>query len=1155
MGESAKLAVGGVPEGHDACVILAETARCGGPVVHVARDDRRMARIEAALRFHDPATPVVRFPAWDCQPYDRVSPRADISAARMATLAGLVHGMPTHFVLLTTAAAAMQLAPSRDTLRGATFAATAGRRIDEEALKSFLVRMGFSRAPTVTEPGDFAVRGGIIDVFPPGTDAPVRLDLFGDLLEGIRRFDPASQRTQTRLERVELAPASEVVLDANAIRRFRQRYRAAFGSGGAEDPLYEAVSEGRKRPGLEHWLPFFHERLETVFDYLPEAPVTIDDQAEAARAARWDAILDKHEARLEALGRRDREASVYKPVPPEQLFLDDAAWEAALAGRRVSRFSPLPQPPGPGCADAMGRAGRDFAEERLRRDESVFRALKAHVEDRLRHGPVLIASASEGASERLEGLLADEGLAGAVRVGDMSAVRGRRLHLAVWELDHGYETPEATVVSEQDVLGDRLVREPGRRRAENFLTEARSLSPGELVMHVDHGVGRFSGLEVIDAAGTSRECLCIEYAEGGRIYLPVENIELLSRYGGEGGELDRLGAAAWQARKARLKNRIRDMAERLIRIAAERALRRAPVIEAPPHAWEEFASRFPYQETQDQEEAIADVMADLERGQPMDRLICGDAGFGKTEVALRAAFAVAMDGRQVAVLAPTTLLARQHFQTFSERFRGFGIEVGALSRLVPPGEAARVREGMSRGEVGVAIGTHALLAKGVSFANLGLLVVDEEHRFGVAHKERLKRMRSDVHVLTMTATPIPRTLQMSLEGVRDMSVIGAPPVDRLSIRTYVGEFDEITVREALLRELYRGGQSFFVVPRISDLPEIEEFLREQVPEVGYIVAHGQMPPRELDRRMNAFYDGACDVLLATSIVESGLDIPTANTLVVHRADRFGLAQLYQLRGRVGRAKVRAYAHLTTRRRSKLTEAGEERLRALGSIDSLGAGFSLAVQDLELRGAGNVIGEEQSGQMREVGYELYHSMLEEAVAKIRAGEGAAAALEAQDKWAPQINLGVSVLIPERYVRDMDVRLGLYRRIGALRGRIELEGFAAELVDRFGKLPKEVSMLLRVVRIKEMCKRAGIARLDGGPKGATIRFHEGRCANPAGLADYVIAQGDLAKLRDDRLILRRDWREEADRIKGAFAVARDLAERIGGADAAPKEGAAA
>ncbi len=1134
--------MGGAPEGFDARLVLKEMTRGGKPVLHIARDDKRMEAMRSALRFFAPDVPVVIFPGWDCLPYDRVSPNADISAARMATLAALVHGLPQQFILLTTLNAAMQRVPAREVLKEAAFSARVNSRIDEDALRKFLVRMGFSQSPTVMEPGDYAVRGGIIDIFPPGESGPVRLDLFGDTLDGARRFDPATQRTTEKLDLVELAPVSEVILDEAAITRFRQNYRIEFGAAGNDDPLYEAVSAGRKHQGMEHWLPFFHERLETLFDYLPGATVTLDDQLTPARVARWDSIVDQYETRKIAMDTKGRMDSVYKPTPPKNLYLDETAWSHQISAHRAVQFHPLPQASGPGVVDAGGRIGRNFAPERQQESISLFGALADHIKARMTKGPVVVASYSEGARERLSGLIEDEGLAETIAVADGRRIGKAGLHLAVWALEHGFEAPDMTVISEQDVLGDRLIRKPKRRRkAENFLTEAQSLSPGDLVVHVDHGIGRYIGLEVVTAAGAAHECLLLEYAEESKLYLPVENIELLSKYGHDEGLLDKLGGGAWQAKKARLKERIREMADRLIRIAAERALRKAPAMDPPPHAWEEFSARFPYQETDDQLRAIEDVMSDLNSGQPMDRLICGDVGFGKTEVAMRAAFVAAMSGLQVAIVAPTTLLARQHAAGFKERFRGFPLEVRQLSRFVPAKEASQTREGLAKGTVDIVVGTHALLAKNIRFQNLGLLIIDEEQHFGVAHKERLKQLRSDIHVLTLTATPIPRTLQLSLTGVRDLSIIGTPPVDRLAIRTYVTEFDAITIREALLREHYRGGQSFYVVPRISDLPEIEAFLQEQLPELSYVVANGQMAAGELDDRMNAFYDGKYDVLLATTIVESGLDIPTANTMVVHRADMFGLAQLYQIRGRVGRSKTRAYAYLTTKPRKKLTDSAEKRLRVLGSLDTLGAGFTLASQDLDIRGAGNLLGEEQSGQMRDVGYELYQSMLEEAIAKIKSGE-VEGLVEGDEQWAPQINLGVPVLIPETYVPDLDVRLGLYRRLSSLTSKVELEGFAAELIDRFGKLPKEVNTLMLVVRIKAMCKKAGIAKLDGGPKGATIQFHNDKFASPQGLVEFIQSQDGLAKVKDNKIVVRRDWRKDSDKIKGAFAIARDLAEKI-------------
>jgi transcription-repair coupling factor (superfamily II helicase) len=1132
--------IGGAPEGFDAQLLVRALAQSAAPVVHISRDDNRLAALRIALGFFAPGIPVFSFPAWDCLPYDRVSPNAEVSAARMAVLAALADGFDRPFILLTTVNAATQRVPARATLKSSSFVAEVGRRIDEKALRNFFARMGFTQAPTVTEPGDFAIRGGLIDVFPPGEIGPVRLDLFGDVLDGARRFDAATQRTTEKLTRLELAPVSEIILDEASIQRFRQNYRTEFGAAGTDDPLYEAISAGRKHQGVEHWAPYFHETMETLFDYLPDAQIFLDERTTQARLARWASVADQYDARREALKNKARMESVYKPCPANLLYLDDAAFEAAIALRTLRQISVLPQGIGPNVTDAGARIGRSFAPERQAENISLFGALAGHIKAKQKTGNVIIASFSAGARERLSGLLKDQDVDGAKEISKFSDITGKNgLHLAIWPLDEGFETADLTVISEQDVLGDRLIRAPRRkRRAENFLTEAQSLSLGDLVVHIDHGVGRYQGLETVTAAGAPHDCILLEYAKGDRLYIPVENIELLSRYGHEEGLLDRLGGGAWQAKKAKLKDRVRDVAEKLIRIAAERALRKAEIMEPHTEDWDKFCARFPYVETDDQLSAIEDVLTDMASGSPMDRLICGDVGFGKTEVALRAAFVAASCGTQVAVIAPTTLLARQHYKSFAERFRGTDIRVKPLSRFVPAKDADLTRDSMRDGGVEIVIGTHALLAKGIKFANLGLLIIDEEQHFGVIHKERLKQLRSDIHVLTLTATPIPRTLQMSLSGVRELSIIGTPPVDRLAIRTYISEFDTVTIREALLREHYRGGQSFFVVPRISDLPDIEEFLKTQVPEVTYVSANGQMAAGELDDRMNAFYDGQYDVLLATTIVESGLDIPTANTMIIHRADMFGLSQLYQIRGRVGRSKTRAYAYLTTKPRGKLTPSAEKRLRVLGSLDSLGAGFTLASQDLDIRGAGNLLGDEQSGHVREVGFELYQEMLEEAIMKMKSG-GLEGLTEADDTWSPQINLGVPVLIPDTFVPDLDVRLGLYRRLSSLATKVELEGFAAELIDRFGKLPSEVDTLLKIVRIKSLCRRAGIAKLDGGPKGAVIQFHKDKFANPLGLVEFLQGQNGTAKVKDNKIIVLRNWDNDDTKIKGAFIIARDLA----------------
>ena len=1130
----------GAPDGFDANILSNFITEKQKSIIFVARDDKRLDLMRKSLWFFSPNIPILDFPSWDCLPYDRVSPNADVSSARMATLAALSSGFEAPIVLLTTLNAITQYIPNRTIVSNNSFVAIVGRTINVKELRAYFSKMGFVQTPTVTEPGDYAIRGGIIDVFPPGESGPVRMDLFGDELESARRFDPVTQRTVENLDRIEFAPVSEVILDDVSINRFRNNYRKEFGSAGLDDPLYEAISAGRKHQGYEHWAPYFHDGMETIFDHLPNAVIFMDENIERIHTSRWDGINDQYEARLEALNSKNRLETVYKPIKPELFYVSPDDLFDLLNNREQRKFIVLPQPTGPNSLDMRARIGRNFAPERQNEELGLFEEFAKHIIEKRKTTSVIIASMSLGARERLYGLLQDQGLSGMVNIKtwkDINQAIGS-ISLAVWHLEHGFEAPGLTIISEQDVLGELIIRKTNKkRRAKDFLTEASSLSVGDLVVHVDHGVGRYRGLETVKAAGAPHDCLLLEYANNDRLYLPVENVELLSRYGHETGLLDRLGGSAWQAKKAKLKERIREMADKLLRIAAERSLRKSEILEVSPDKWNAFCARFPYVETDDQLNAIEDVVSDMSSGKPMDRLICGDVGFGKTEVALRAAFIAASAGTQAAIIAPTTLLARQHFKSFEERFRGTGIRVKQLSRFVTTSQMKKNREALRDGAVEIIIGTHALLAKDIKFANLGLLIIDEEQKFGVGHKERLKQLRSDIHVLTLTATPIPRTLQLSLSGVRELSVIGTPPIDRLAIRTYVSEFDTVTLREALLREHYRGGQSFFVVPRISDLPEVEAFIEEQVPEINHVVAHGQMPAGELDERMNAFYDGKFGILVATTIVESGLDIPTANTIIIHRADMFGLSQLYQIRGRVGRSKTRAYAYLTTKPRQKLTHAAIKRLRVLGSLDSLGAGFMLASQDLDIRGAGNILGEEQSGNVREVGYELYQEMLEDAIAKIKSGQ--MEGLTDEGSWSPQINLGVPVLIPETYVQDLDVRLGLYRRLSALAKKIELEAFAAELIDRFGKLPAEVDMLLRVVRIKGMCRAAGIAKLDSGPKGAVIQFYQDKFISPSGLAQYLLDSRGTAKIKDNKLIVLRDWTNDDKKVKGAYIIARELA----------------
>lgn len=668
--------------------------------------------------------------------------------------------------------------------------------------------------------------------------------------------------------------------------------------------------------------------------------------------------------------------------------------------------------------------------------------------------------------------------------------------------------------------------------AKDFIADVSALSIGELVVHIEHGIGRFMGLENITAGGAPHDCLKILYANDAKLFVPVENIDVISRYGIEDDniQLDTLGGVAWQAKKARVKEKIRDIAEKLIKIAAERHLKKADCFIPPQGMYDDFCSRFPYNETDDQLNAIADVMGDLNAAIPMDRLVCGDVGFGKTEVALRAAFAVASAGAQVALIVPTTLLARQHYYNFKKRMEGFPVRVKMLSRLVTPKEAALTKQGLEEGSVEIVIGTHALLSKDIRFCNLGLLIIDEEQHFGVAHKEKLKQLKSDVHVLTLTATPIPRTLQLSLTGVKQLSIIATPPVDRLAARTFVMPFDKVMIKEAVYREKFRGGQIFFVCPRVSDIFEVEKGLRALVPDVKILVAHGQMPVKQLEEVMNDFADGKADMLLSTTIIESGIDMPSVNTMIVYRSDMFGLAQLYQLKGRVGRGKVRGYAYFTVPPKKQLKPIAERRLSILQALDTLGAGFSLASHDMDIRGSGNILGEEQSGHIKEVGIALYQHMLEEEIMRLKSGsQDELRSKEIQD-WAPQITTGIPIMIPESYVRDLGVRLGLYKRIGEITDNEGIADMREELTDRFGKLPEEVDNLLKTVEIKLLCREVNIEKVDAGAKGILIAFRNNTFAKPEKLLALIQMSFGAIKVRpDQKLFIEKNLESYATRVE--------------------------
>ena len=1119
--------------------VLAQMATKERPLIYIASDGNSLAQTASMLRISHPELVVLEFPAWDTVPYDRVSPNAELTAKRIAALSQLVYAdFKQPVVIVTSLGAVLQKLPPAKIFRNAQKKVRVGDKLNFDDFLHYISINGYTRVEQVMEPGEYAVRGDITDIFPSGMENPLRIDLFDDEVERLRFFDAVSQRTLGELKEYDFQVAGEVVLDANTIRHFREKYRELFGADGMHDEMYEAISEGRKYIGMENWLPLFYEdTLPTLFDYAPNAAIAVGRNVDEALKAKTEGIFDYYTARLEALamrrGKIDDEA--YRPLPPELLYLTADEFQQKLQTRKAAVFTALSETASENVIDMHTIPGRDFAHAKNVNAAAVYAELKDYLSE---NGKLkrIICCYSEGAKERLLNLMSEHGIEKVVSAQNwqqaVQLATSKKTALVLADLAHGFRDKEFCLISEQDIWGERQHRKVKKVTSKDLISDISSLAVGELVVHIEHGIGRFMGLENIMAGGAPHDCLKIIYAHDDKLFVPVENIDVLSRYGSddENVQLDVLGGSAWQAKKAKVKEKIKDIAEKLIKIAAERHLKTAECFITQGGVYDEFCSQFPFSETEDQLHAIQDVLQDLGAGEPMDRLVCGDVGFGKTEVALRAAFTVAMSGAQVALIVPTTLLARQHYLNFVERMSGFPLKVRMLSRLTTAKEAKETKEGLKSGAVDVVIGTHALLAKDIAFSNLGLLIIDEEQHFGVAHKEKLKALKSDVHVLTLSATPIPRTLQLSLTGVKQLSIIATPPVDRLAARTFVMPFDAVMIKEAIYREKFRGGQTFFVCPRVSDIPQMEKALHDLVPDVKIAVAHGQMPAKQLEDIIGAFADGKYDVLLSTTIIESGIDMPRVNTMIIHRADMFGLAQLYQLRGRIGRSKIRGYCYFTVPPRKKLNAVAEKRLNILQALDTLGAGFSLASHDMDIRGSGNVLGTEQSGHIKDVGIALYHQMLEEEILRQKAGheEQMNAALQNSD-WAPQITTGVPLLIPEEYVRDLGVRLGLYRRIGALKDTAELADMREELIDRFGPVPPEVENLLQTIEIKQLCYRANIAKVDAGAKGILIAFHNNKFAAADKLIDLVARSFGVFKIRpDQKLFVDRDLSSYAERI---------------------------
>lgn len=1128
-----------LPEGAESIVLSQIVSDCDNGILYIARDDKRMEHVCSAMEYFSPKCRIIKIPAWDCLPYDRVSPTIHTANKRTEALCELTSlKSRKNTLIITTVNSVLQRIPPKEVLSDLTFTAKAGDKINRENLIKHLVKSGYIRSPNANEAGEFAVRGSIVDILPSCSEEGIRLDFFGEDLESIRTFDPLTQISGKKKKEIKLMPASEVIIDDDSIKCFRNSYRGIFGTVAGDDPLYDAISEGRHYAGMEHWMPLFYERVDTLFDYLPDSIIVSDHLTEEAEDERYVLINDYYDARVNAQKNSLGEGSRYNPIAPDYLYLAQNELSIKIQEHKNIKINPFKLPDAENIYQMPFKPVDNFSVMSKTTNTNSFELMKDYFtgnnSPRLRKKKI-VSCFSQGSMERMKNMLKEHDfhVVTVDKWEDAKDVKGKSIGLTAFELERGFESDDFVIVSEQDIIGERIGnRRATRKKSEEYITEASTLAEGELVVHKEHGLGRFEALETIVVSGEKHDCLRVIYYGGDKLYVPVENIDCLTRYGSDAEhiQLDKLGSTAWQARKAKMKNRIKLIADDLIKVAALRELKTAPFMTPMEGAYDEFCARFPYSETEDQLRCIEDVAKDLASGRPMDRLICGDVGFGKTEIALRAAFIAASgdDNKQVAIIAPTTLLCRQHAKTFKDRFSGFPFEVRDLSRLTTSKDAKETKKGLEEGKVDIIVGTHTLISKSIKFKNLGLVIIDEEQQFGVAQKERFKQLRSDIHILSLSATPIPRTLQMSLTGIKDLSIIATPPVDRLAIRSFTMPFDGVVIRNAILREHYRGGSTFFVVPRIKDLATCEEQLQKIVPEVKVTKAHGKMTPAELDNTMNDFYDGKYDVLLSTNIIGSGIDLPTANTIIIYKADMFGLAQLYQMRGRVGRSKTRAYAYFTFPPRRTPSKTALKRLEVIQNIDSLGAGFSVASHDMDIRGFGNMLGDEQSGNVKEVGIELYQEMLREAVENAKS---IANHEPENESWSPSINLGISVLIPDDYVLDIELRLGLYKRIANMATEDELEEIAVEMIDRFGKLPKEVENLLDIMKIKQQCLRAGVSKIDAGPKGIIISFHNNKFKNPDALIDFIAKNPLKTKIRgDQKLVLLHQWKDANERLKG-------------------------
>jgi transcription-repair coupling factor (superfamily II helicase) len=1095
-------------------------------LVFIAKNDAEMDFLQKQIQFFLPDFEILSFPAWDCSPYDRTSPKPLILANRIKTLYKLsTRADGKKYFIVTSINSLLQKTISPKQIKDLGLYLQIGSKASIPQISELLVAKGYSRQSCANNVGEFAVRGGIVDIVMQQAADLIgyRIDFFGDEVESIKVFDPITQITEEAVKSLEILPASEVILSKKTIENFRQKYRENFGAS-LDDQLYSAISESRTYMGMEHWLPFFYEeKLINFFDYLKNPIAFFSDEIFALSNSREEMTKEYFEAR--------KDDKSYNAIDPELLYFSAADFRKDLAKNITIQFNKFD------CEDKNQRIIDleikpipDFALAGRTNQRDPLDLVKEFIGNK----KTMIACLSESFRERITKILPDYGL---------------KIPTILLPLHHGFYTSDFMLIGEQAIFGEKVVRKKTSKAAsQRLIEEGLAIQVGELVVHRDHGIGRFEGIQTLIAVGIKTDMIKIAYGGNETLFVPVNDIDLITRYGADNPliQLDRLGVAGWKNRREKVRKRIKVAAEELLKTAAARHVKKAEVFIPEQHFYEEFKNRFGFVETEDQMRAIDEVEEDLAKGSPMDRLICGDVGFGKTEVAMRAAAVVASnkEHHQIAIVAPTTLLARQHYKNFTKRFDGTGVKIGQLSRLVSTSEAKKTRDEIESGHVQIVIGTHALLQKNIKFKNLSLVIIDEEQHFGVAQKERLKELRNEVHVLTLSATPIPRSLQMSLTGVKDLSLISTPPLDRLAVRNFVMPYDSIITREAVMREYNRGGRVFFVVPRIRDIEEMEPRLKILLPEIKITHAHGQMTPTELDSIMNDFVDGKIDMLLSTTIIESGIDIAEANTMIIYKAEMFGLSQLYQLRGRVGRGKVRAYCYLMLDSRKKVKDETQKKLEVMQNLDSLGVGFTVASHDMDIRGSGNLLGDEQSGHVKETGVELYQQMLLETIEDLKSTNTPNSTQNIVDDasslvdFSVQIKLGISLLIPEEYMPDLSLRMSFYKKIASIKNDDDASSLIDEMNDRFGKIPSEVLNLIEISKIKYLCRKLGIEKLETVSEGILVGFRNNQFREPDKLLAMIFANKNKIKLHAGQKVLFVC--DLSSKISAAFAVIKKLEE---------------